>query len=138
MICRIYIIKMLILPKCLNLFQTIPLPPPETLYCTMRKIFTRLHLFLCWSRTLLCPTSVLDCDPLFSAYHTIVGGGGLKMPNLKLYNWAAQLRATMCYFYTNDVPAWKELENDSSHYTYIFILHKQKNIYIINFLKTRH
>ncbi len=32
---------------------------------------------------------------------------------MKLYYWAAQLRAAMCCFHTTDIPAWMEIENNT-------------------------
>ncbi len=95
----INIIKMSILPTFLYLFQSIPLPLPNTFLSTLKKAFTRfiwnnkqprLHLFL-----------------LYLPYD----GGGLQVPNIKLYYWAAHLRTAMFYFST-DHPPWVDIEKE--------------------------
>ena len=43
--------------------------------------------------------------------------GGLRLSNMRLYYWAAQLRAAMFYFLDGDVPTvptWVEMENSST------------------------
>lgn len=103
--------KMSILPKFLHLFWSISLPPPASLFFTIKKIFT------CFIRNNKCPRQQLSL--LYQPYNL----GGLKLPNMKLYYWAAHLRAAMCHFYTTNVPTWTEIENNTlqlSLYLYLF------------------
>lgn len=39
-------------------------------------------------------------------------GGGLQLPNLKWYYWAAQFRAGMFYFERNHTPMWVSIETN--------------------------
>lgn len=39
--------------------------------------------------------------------------GGLRLPNLKLYYWSAQLRSAMFYFSTETHPSWVNIEQAS-------------------------
>ncbi len=81
---RISIIKMSILPKFLYLFQSIPLPLPNTFLSTLKKAFTRFI----WNNK----------RPRLSLLYLPYDRGGLQVPNIKLYYWAAQLRTAMFYF----------------------------------------
>jgi len=86
---RINILKMNVLPKFLYLFQSIPLPPPQNFFCNMKKLFTNFI----WANR----RPRLRLSLLYLPYER----GGLQVPNLKWYYWAAQLRAAMFWF-TND------------------------------------
>lgn len=79
-------IKMSILPTFLYLCQSIPLPLPASFFSTPHKNFT------CF---------------IWNNKHPYERGG-LRLPNMKLYYRAAQLRAAMYYFLTPEVPAWIE------------------------------
>ena len=46
----------------------------------------------------------------FSLLYLLYDRGGLQLPNMKLYYWAAQLQAAMFYFLPEEVPAWIEIE----------------------------
>ncbi len=96
---RINIIKMSILPKFLYLFQSIPLPLPNTFLSTLKKAFTRfiLNNKQPWLRLSL----------LYLPYDR----GGLQVPNIKLYYWAAHLRTARFYFST-DHPSWVDIEKE--------------------------
>uniref|UniRef100_A0A3B3B502 Reverse transcriptase domain-containing protein n=1 Tax=Oryzias melastigma TaxID=30732 RepID=A0A3B3B502_ORYME len=100
MIGRINIIKMSILPKFLYLFQSIPLSLPASFFTTLRKFFSN---FIWNSRR-----PRLRLSLLYLPYDR----GGLKVPNMKFYYWATQLRMAMFYFSTKEVPAWVGMEND--------------------------
>lgn len=98
---RINIIKMSVLPKFLYLFQAISLPLPASFFSTLKKNFT---CFI-WSKK----RPRLRISLLYLPYER----GGLKLPNMKLYYWAAQLRAAIYYFHTTEVPAWVKIENNA-------------------------
>ena len=83
---RINAIKMNILPKCLYLFQSIPLSPPPAFFYNMRKTFTNFI----WNKKrprLLLTLLYLPCD-----------WGGLQLPNLLWYFRAAQIRSVLFWF----------------------------------------
>lgn len=101
MIGRINIIKMSILPKCFYLFQSIPLPLPASFFSTLKKYFS---CFIWNNRRPRLPLSLL---------HLPYERGGLRLPHMKLYYWAAQLRAAMYYFLNTEVPAWIKIENNT-------------------------
>lgn len=101
MIGRINIIKMSILPTFLYLFQSVPLPLPASFFSTLKKSFT------CFIWNNKCPR--LRLSLLYLPYDR----GGLRLPNIKLYYWAAQLRAAMYYFCNAEVPAWIGIENST-------------------------
>ncbi len=96
---RINIIKMSILPKFLYLFQSIPLPLPNTFLSTLKKAFTRFI----WNNK----QPWLRLSLLYLPYDR----GGLQVPNIKLYYWAAHLRTAMFYFST-DHPSWVDIEKE--------------------------
>lgn len=101
MIGWINIIKMSVLPKFLYLFQAIPLPLPTSFFSTLNKNFTRFI----WNNK----RSRLRLSLLCLPYER----GGLKLPNMKLYYWAAQLRTAIYYFHNAEVPAWVKIENNA-------------------------
>ena len=76
---RINVLKMNIVPKFLYLFQSIPLTPPGNFFCNFiwNNRRPRLHMTL-----------------LYLPYDR----GGLKLPFLQGYYWAAQLRAASYWF----------------------------------------
>uniref|UniRef100_A0AAR2JXT8 Reverse transcriptase domain-containing protein n=1 Tax=Pygocentrus nattereri TaxID=42514 RepID=A0AAR2JXT8_PYGNA len=90
---------MSILPKFLYLFQSIPLNMPASFFSFLNKIFTKFI----WNNK----RPRLRLSLLYLPYDR----GGLRLPNLKLYYWAAQLWAATCYFSTTDTPAWIHIEN---------------------------
>lgn len=104
---RIDILKMKILPKYLNLFQSIPLSPPLSVFQSLKKTF----LNFIWNNKrprLRLSLSYLPYDR-----------GGLKLPNLLWYFWATQIRASMIYFVKDYPPVWVTIEShailDSCH-----------------------
>lgn len=97
---RINIIKMSILPKFLYFFQSIPLPLPASFFAILKKTFTRFI----WNNK----RPRLRLSLLYLPFER----GGLKVPNLKLYYWAAQLCSAMYYFTVTDSPAWLDIENN--------------------------
>lgn len=83
---RISILKISILAKFLYLFQCIPLPSPQTFFCNIRKLFSS---FIWNNRRPRFRLSLL-----YLPYER----GGLQVPNLQWYYWAAQLCTAMFYF----------------------------------------
>jgi len=93
MIGRINIIKMLVLPKFL--FQSLPLPLPETFFHNINNILNQLI----WNDK----KARLQLKLLYLPYES-----------LKLYYWAAQLRTAMYYFSVTSPPAWVTIEETST------------------------
>uniref|UniRef100_A0A8C6SR27 Reverse transcriptase domain-containing protein n=1 Tax=Neogobius melanostomus TaxID=47308 RepID=A0A8C6SR27_9GOBI len=102
MIGRINLIKMAILPKFLYLFQSLPLPLPKSFFKEINAIFSRFI----WNNR----KSRLRFKLLYLPYDR----GGLQMPCLQWYYWAAQLRSAMFYFSTQSPPAWVSIEQTIS------------------------
>lgn len=102
MIGRINLIKMVTLPKFLYLFQSLPLPLPQHFFKEINKILCRFI----WNNR----KSILRLRLLYLPYDR----GGLQMPNLLWYYWAAQLRCAMFYFLTQSPPAWVSIEQTIS------------------------
>lgn len=95
------ILKMNVLPKFLYLFQAIPLSPPDDFFTKAKTIFIKFI----WNnrRARLC----------LSLLYLPYDRGGLCVPNLKWYYWAAQLSAASCWFSTTTLP-WVNLERTST------------------------
>lgn len=102
MIGRINLIKMVTLPKFLYLFQSLPLPLPKHFFKEINKILCRFI----WNNRK--PRFRLRL--LYLPYDR----GGLQIPNLQWYYWAAQLRCVMFYFLTRSPPAWVSIEQTIS------------------------
>lgn len=89
---RIETVRMNISPRLLFLFQSLPIVVPNYVFKMLDKIISKFI----WKkkkariryRTLLCPKEK----------------GGLNLPNLKNYYWAAQLRAIIMWI-TKDADA---------------------------------
>lgn len=98
---RIETIKMNILPRLLYLFQTLPVWISSSVF----KMLDGLISSFLWQKKkprvrlkqLTWPKRL----------------GGLDLPNLKLYFWAAQLRAMVEWLLQNEETNWLELEKDS-------------------------
>ena len=119
MIGRVNILKMTILPKFLYLFQSIPLSPPPSFFKELKKIF----LNFIWNKN--------RPRLRFSLLHLPYERGGLQVPNLLWYFWAAQIRAGMFYFVTNHPPAWVTIESQLISipiYLYMYSADKKKMI----------
>ncbi len=101
MIGRINIIKMTILPKFLYLFQSLPMPLPKSFFKEINSAFCRFI----WNNR----KPRLRLRLLYLPYDR----GGLQMPSLQWYYWAAQLRRAMFYFVTHSSPAWAYIEQTS-------------------------
>lgn len=94
----INIIKMNVLPTFLYLFQSLPLHPPSSFFPRMKKIFTNVI----WNNQ----RPRLRLSLLYLPYER----GGLQVPNLSWYYWAAQIRAAMCWFLDGTPIPWVEIE----------------------------
>ena len=98
---RIETIKMNILLRLLYLFRTLPVWISSSVF----KMFDRLISSFLWQKKkprirlkqLTWPKRL----------------GGLDLPNLKLYFWAAQLKAMVEWLLQNEETNWLELEKDS-------------------------
>lgn len=101
MIGRINLIKMSILPKFLYLFQSLPISLPKSFFKEINSVF---HRFI-WNNR----KPRLRLRLLYLPYDR----GGLKLPSLQWYYWAAQLRRAMFYFVTQSPPAWVHIEQAS-------------------------
>lgn len=101
MIGRINLIKMAILPKFLYLFQSLPLSLPKSFFKEINGEFCRFI----WNNR----KPRLRLRLLYLPYDR----GGLQMPSVQWYYWAAQLRSTMFYFVTQSPPAWVYIEQAS-------------------------
>ena len=99
---RINIIKMNILPKFLYIFQSIPLAPPPSFFPKLRKLLSNFM----WNNR----RPRLRLSLLYLPYDR----GGLQLPNLQWYYWAAQLRAAMFWFTKEDAQPWVQIEMLSS------------------------
>lgn len=98
---KVNLLKMSILPKCLYLFQNIPLPPPINFFQSLERAFNN---FL-WNNR----RPRLKLSLIYLPYDR----GGLQCPNLQWYYWAAQLRTIMYYFSEETRPSWVDMERDS-------------------------
>lgn len=102
MIGRINILKMNTLPKLLYLFQTIPLAPPTNFFAKMKQIFCNFI----WNNR----RPRLRMTLLYLPYDR----GGLGVPFLQGYYWAAQLRAAAYWFDTTSLPTWVRIEESTT------------------------
>ena len=94
-------IKITILPKFLYLFQSLPLSLPNSFFKELNSIFSKFI----WNNK----KPRLRLRLLYLPYER----GGLRLLNLKLYYWSAQLRSAMFYFSTEASPAWMNIEQTS-------------------------
>lgn len=90
---RINIIKMNILPKFLCIFQLVPLAPPPQFFLKTRKLLSN---FIWMNRKPRLRLSLL---------HLPYDRGGLQLPNLKWYYWAA-----MFWFSEKAALPWLQIE----------------------------
>ena len=95
---RINVLKMNVLPKFLYLFQSIPLSPPPKFFRDMKTAFTKF-IWKTMRPRLRLTLLYLPFDR-----------GGLKVPNLVWYYWAAQLRAASLWFSPQPQLPWVGME----------------------------
>ena len=98
MVGRINILKMNVLPKFLYLFHSIPLSPPAHFFTRMRRMFCNFI----WNNR----RPRLRLSLLYLPYER----GGLKLPNLQWYYWAAQLSTASCWFSLVPPRSWVSIE----------------------------
>lgn len=101
-----------ILPKFLYLFQSIPLAPPSNFFDKMKKLFCNFI----WNDR----RSRMRMNLLYLPYDR----GGLKLPFLQAYYWAAQLRAASYWFDHHPSLHWIKMEETTTSkiplYLYIY------------------
>lgn len=120
---RINLVKMMWLSKFIYLFQCIPLTPPKTFYKEINSIITS---FIWTGKTPRIKRNLLFCSKR---------EGGLNLPNMELYQIAAQM------FYidriinnTNEDP-WLVIENHQLQTNNLLsILFSKKKVKIHNFV----
>ena len=97
---------MAILPKFLYLFQSLPIPLPKSFFKEINSLD-----FLLFQINL---QNAVRLGLLYLPYER----GGLQMPSLQWYHWAAQLRSAMIYFVAHSPPAWVYIQQALSLYLY--------------------
>lgn len=126
---------MSILPKFLYLFQSIPLHIPASFFSSLNKNFTTFI----WNNK----RPRIRLSLLYLPYDR----GGLRLPNIKLYYWAAQLCAATSYFSPIDIPSWVHIENNTLELclkSYIYsaqvkqLLKNTKNPFVRNTISVWH
>ncbi len=78
---RIETVKMIILPRLLFLFQSLPVWVPVSAFNKLEKIISK---FVLQNKSPRIRLKIIMSNK---------DGGGLNLPNLRCYYWAAQLRA---------------------------------------------
>jgi len=81
------------------LFQWVPLSPPPQFFSKMNQLFTNFI----WNNR----RPRLRLSLLYLPFER----GGLQLPNLKWYFWAAQIRAAMHWFSPEPYLPWVQIEN---------------------------
>ena len=89
-----------VLPKFLYLFHSIPLNPPIQFFSKMKSMFCNFI----WNNRRARLRSAL----LYLPYDR----GGLKLPNLQWYYWAAQLTTATCWFSYESPWPWMSMERN--------------------------
>lgn len=98
---RIESVRMNVLPRLLFLFQSLPiLIPQRTIKCLEKRIST----FIWQNRRPRIRLKILMASKK---------RGGLGLPNLKLYYWAAQLRAIVVWMTNAEETGWLSIEQNS-------------------------
>lgn len=88
-------------PTFLDLFQAIPLSPPDVFFTKIKTIFNKFI----WNnrQARLC----------LSLLYLLYDRGGLGIPDLKWYYWAAHLSTASCWFIVTKL-SWVNLERTST------------------------
>lgn len=94
---RIECIKMNILPKLLFLFQALPLVPPNNMFTTLDRLFSR---FIWQGKRPRVKFKLLQLSK---------GQGGWSLPHLRKYWWACQLRAMVVWITDKTDTRWLEI-----------------------------
>lgn len=95
---RIGAIKMNILPRLLYLFQSLPVPVPPEQFTKWDKLISRYI----WEGK--------RPRVRFSTLQLPRDRGGMALPNLKKYYYAAQLRPLVCWCSAESNARWKDIE----------------------------
>lgn len=111
---RVNVLKMMVLPKLLYMFQNIPLPPPLDLFTWLKKSITNSI----WNNG----KPKLRLSLLYLPFD----GGGLKCPNFIWYHWAAQLRSVTFYFSKKESTHWVEMEGHNLKLPLPLFLYSEK------------
>lgn len=107
---RIEVIKMNLLPRFLFLFQSLPVNVPISVFNMLDKLISKFI----WQKKkprIKFKTLLLPKDK-----------GGLGLPNLKYYYWAAQLTAVVAWIKNDKESGWVEIEQSSVKETPLSIL----------------
>lgn len=95
---RINAVKMNILPKCLYMVQSLPISISKSFFTTLSGL---IRSFI-WHHK----TQRVSLDKLALDYNQ----GGLRLPNFKMYYWAAQSRYLAQMFTSTPFPSWLNME----------------------------
>ncbi len=95
---RINAVKMNILPKFLYMFQSLLISISKSFFTTLNGL---IRSFI-WHRK----TPMVSLDKLALDYNQ----GGLRLPNFKMYYWAAQSRYLAQMFTCTPFPSWLNME----------------------------
>uniref|UniRef100_A0A3B4WXR4 Reverse transcriptase domain-containing protein n=1 Tax=Seriola lalandi dorsalis TaxID=1841481 RepID=A0A3B4WXR4_SERLL len=111
---RVEAVKMNLLPRILFLFQSLPVGIPTSTFNMLDKLISKFIWQNKRPRVRL-KTLTLGKDK-----------GGLGLPDIQLYFWAAQLRPLFYWFRDDEAPSWTQIESDIlntedlSHIPYCF------------------
>ena len=98
---RIESVRMNILPRLLFLFQSLPILVPQSTFKLLEKLISK---FIWQNRRPRIRLKILM---------TSKEKGGLGLPNLKMYYWAAQLRAIVAWMVKDEETGWVSIEQNS-------------------------
>lgn len=95
---RVETVKMNQLPRLLFLFQALPVRVPATTFSLLDKLISKFI----WQNRIRLKTLLLPKDK-----------GGLSLPNLKNYCWAAQLTAVVAWIRQDEETRWIQIEQNT-------------------------
>ncbi|KAM7369499.1 hypothetical protein PAMP_000739 [Pampus punctatissimus] len=98
---RIESVRMNILPRLLFLFQSLPILVPQSVFKLLEKLISKFI----WQNQ----RPRIRLKVLMAAKER----GGLNLPNLKFYYWAAQLRAVVTWVVGDLESGWVSIEQNS-------------------------
>ena len=116
---RVNVIKMNVLPRLVYLFQSIPADLPDSFFSKCNNMVGK---FIWCNKVARIKRSTL---------YLPIERGGLGLPDMQLYYWAAQFRPIFYWFGGTESPSWTQIEShildreDLSHIPYCF---NNKNI----------
>lgn len=126
---RIESVRMNILPRLLFLFQSLPILVPQSVFKLLEKLISKFI----WQNQ----RPRIRLKVLMAAKER----GGLNLPNLKLYYWAAQLRAVVAWVVGDLESGWVSIEQNSmpgiqlSSLPFFSQQSQKKNLWIVHTLK---